>query len=110
MTNAQPWKLDRFPKRASCRSGVVIPDEVQKAYTAWLETRENNLRRGAQRLQADDIRYTAEIPGGSFAAKGAGWQLMCDFDIIDGNWATGSPGQVIFTDMGVVQSDVPDRE
>jgi hypothetical protein len=107
---ANSWKLDRFPKRASCRSGVVIPDEVQKAYVAWLETREINPRRGAQRLQADDTRYSAEIPGGSFAAEGAGWQLMCDYDVIDGNWATGEKGQVLFTDMGVVESDdLPDR-
>ncbi|GAA0529022.1 hypothetical protein GCM10010172_07070 [Paractinoplanes ferrugineus] len=99
------WKLERFPALASCRSGIPIPDEVQKAYTSWLETRKIHPKRGALRLQEDDIRYSARIPGGDFAHEGCGWQLMCDFDVIEGNWATGSPGEVVFTDMGVIQAD-----
>jgi hypothetical protein len=102
---AGSWKLERFPERATCRSGVAIPDEVQKAYETWLETREINPARGADRLSPEDIRYTAKVPRGAFADEhGSGWQLMCDYDVIEGNWATGAHGQVVFTDMGLVDA------
>jgi hypothetical protein len=98
------WKLEGFPEIATCRSGVVIPGEAQTAYKTWLETRVVNPVRGADRLSPEDVRYAAKIPNGEFVVAGQGWQLMCDFDVIEGNWATGSPGQVIFADMGVVEA------
>ncbi|MEU4558476.1 hypothetical protein AB0F72_08800 [Actinoplanes sp. NPDC023936] len=95
------WTLDGFPERVVHPDGDP-PDEVQKAYEAWLETRRINPRRGARRLQGDDIRYTAEVPGAHYVNQAGGWQLMCDYDVDEGNWSV--RGRAVYVGMGYVEA------
>lgn len=97
---ARSWTLDGFPDRAAYPHGDP-PDEVQKAYEAWVESRRINPKRGARRVQGDDIRYTAEVPGACFADDLGGWQLMCDFDVHEGNRSV--QGRAVYVEMGYVE-------
>ena len=98
------WTLEGFPELVAHPHGDP-PEEVQKAYEVWLENCRINPKRGAVRLQGDDIRYTARVPSAVFADAAGRWQLMCDFDVHDGNWSV--RGRAVFVEMGYVGGDDP---
>jgi hypothetical protein len=96
------WQLDGFPERV-IHPGGDLPDEIQKAYEAWLETRRTNPKRGATRLQGDDVRYTAEVPNAVYADEVGGWQLMCDYEVHEPELL--ARGRAVYVDMGYVEGD-----
>lgn len=103
MTSPGSWKLEGFPERlADVRSD--LPDEVHKAYAVWVETRRVDPHRGAQRLQADDARYTAIVPNAVFADRSGGWRLACDYDVFEPELSR--DGRVVFVELGLVPGEV----
>jgi hypothetical protein len=103
---AGSWMLEGFPELAPAPEDVP-PGEIQKAYEVWLETRRVNPKRAAGRLQADDDRYVAAVRGAHYVDEFShGWQLMCDFQVIEGDWSV--PGRVVFVEMGFMEApDLP---
>lgn len=102
MSNPTGWVLEGFPERVGNAEGDPS-GEVQKAYEGWLDACSINPRQRARRLQADDDRYVAEVTGAHYVDDdSAGWQLMCDFQVIEGDWSV--PGRVVFVEMGYVEA------
>ncbi len=96
------WTLEGFPDRVPGTLGD-FPDEVQKAYSAWLENCKVNPKKYGARLQGDDIRYTAEIPNGCYADEHGGWQLMCDYDVHEATLL--KQGRAVFVEIGFAEGD-----
>jgi hypothetical protein len=92
------WDLEGFPGEVG-----GVPDEVEKAYAGWVESRRVNPKTRAQRLQGDDIRYTAEVPSAVYADEHGGHQLWCDFEVHEPGLT--SPGRVVFVEMGFIAGD-----
>ena len=92
------WRLEGFPEQVG-----DAPGEVEKAYAAWLESCRRNPRTRAQRLQGDDVRYTAEVPNAVFSDGHGGWKLMCDFEVHESDLP--GQGRVVFVEMGFAEGD-----
>jgi hypothetical protein len=93
------WKLQGFPEKVG-----GVPGGVEKAWTDWLALCEIDPTTGGERLQGDDVRYTAEVPNAVFADAEGGWKLMCDYDVYPPNLS--QRGRAVFVEMDFVPGDV----